>query len=198
MQNRGCSEMTQESEPQSSPLDKFRAQQPRQQPSQPPSSSLDLDRFHQINRSATLENPAGDPKQYAAYENVKGRPQTRLRIRRLTDVSMAPDYRLLSNVVFNDFGNEFTLWYPFMQVTVKGRNLQEVAEAIMNGTCPVIRDYDQREYPMPLKEGEPVIERIEINVADMERSQQQGKEEGTGRVLEMDKSRAEGRGGASR
>ncbi len=184
--------MKQEEAPQS-PLDKFRGpSQPH--PSQPAGNPVDMDRFHQINRSASIENPAGNPKQYAAYENVKGRPQARLRIRRLTDVSMAPDYRLLSNVVFNDYGNELTLWYPFMQVVIKGQNLGEVAEAIINGTCPVIRDYDQREYPAPLKEGEPVIEHIEINVADMERARQQSKEEGIGQVLEMDKARAEGRG----
>jgi hypothetical protein len=185
--------MTQESEP-GSPLDKFRLPaQPH--PSQPAGTPLDMDRFHQINRSASIGNPAGDPKQYAAYENVKGRPQARLRIRRLTDVSMAPDYRLLSNIVFNDYGNEISLWYPFMQVTVKGRNLAEVAEAIIGGTCPLIRDYDPREYPVPLREGEPVIESIDIQVTtEMDRSRQQGKEEGTGKVLEMDKSRSEGRG----
>jgi hypothetical protein len=188
--------MTQESE-RSDPLARFKT--PGQPQPQPSSSPLDMDRFHQINRSASIDKPAGDPKQYAAYENVKGRPQARLRIRRLTDVSMAPDYRLLSNIVFNDYGNEISLWYPFMQVTVKGRNLTEIAEAIMSGTCPLIRDYDQREYPVPLKEGEPVIERIEINVTtEMERDRQAGKEENPGKVLEMDKGRAEGRGGASR
>ncbi len=185
--------MTQESEP-GSPLDKFRLPaQPH--PSQPAGTPLGMDRFHQINRSASIDKPTGDPQHYSAYENVKGRPQLRLEIHRLTDVSMAPDYRLLSNVVFNDFGNEFSLWFPFMQVTVKGRNLTDVVRSIMSHTCPIIRDYDPREYPVPLREGELVIESIDIQVTtEMDRSRQQGKEEGTGKVLEMDKSRSEGRG----
>lgn len=190
--------MSQEPEPRS-PLDKFK-KQPQPTPTSPPSSSsLGLDKFRQISFSASIENPAGDPKHYAAYENVKGRPQTRLRIRRLTDVSMAPDYRLLSNIVFNEFGNEITLWYPFMQVVIKGRNLGEVAEAIINGTCPLIRDYDEREYSTPPKEGAPVIERIEINVSDqMRQAKEEEKGPGQGMVLEMDKGRTEGRGGVSR
>jgi hypothetical protein len=178
---------------QQDPLAKWRGQQ---QPQESP--PVDTEKYSRILQSADLHKPAGDPEQYMAYGEVKERPQTRLLIRRLTEVSMAPDYRLLSNIVFNDYGNEIELWYPFMRVIVKGRNLALVTEALVTHSCVFIRDYDAREWPKPLKEGQPVITAIEINVTD--RAEQARHEvrpiEGGGLVLELDQARSEmhGRG----
>jgi hypothetical protein len=126
--------------------------------------------FRQISQSATSDQMAGDPHHYAAYGSGN-RSQERLEIRQVLGAWHAPSYRYLMDVVFNGrYGTEIVLTYSFLLVEIRGRNLQPVISAILEGTCTFIQDYHPNEFTPPA-EDEPVIESLKLVVRGDEEEQ---------------------------
>jgi hypothetical protein len=93
----------------------------------------------------------------------------RLHIRRAKDPSRFPAYSYLLDISYDPFHQSaFTLIYSFMVVEVRGWNLEPVVHAISYGDCDRICEFDSRQYDKPAQ-GEPLIEFIEITVADEKR-----------------------------
>lgn len=129
--------------------------------------------FRQISQSATSDQMAGDPHFYAAY-GVGDRSQERLEIRRVLGTLLpdgsrdaawhAPSYRYLVDVIYDgEYGTELVLAFSFLLVKIKGRNLQALNLAILDGTCSFIQEYHENEFSPPAKDA-PVIVSIEVVV----------------------------------
>jgi hypothetical protein len=98
-------------------------------------------------------------KPYEAYDN-KGRLFPYTEILCVSQPSQSPQSRFFLAAVFSaDFDDSFTLLYSFMAVEIKGKNLKGARQAIQNGRCEFIQEYDETEFLPPAK-GEPVIESI--------------------------------------
>ena len=100
-------------------------------------------------------------KPYQAFD-----PQDRnlsLDIHRVLGPTYSPSYAYLLNVAYdNEYFTNFVLYYTFMRVEVRGKNLREVIKAIKIRKCEYIQDFHPEEYEPP-REGEPVIESIEVH-----------------------------------
>lgn len=59
------------------------------------------------------------------------------------------------------FWSGFTMFFTFMRVSVTGRNLKPVIDAVRFGKCTCLREYHPDLFTAP-GEAEPLIERIEI------------------------------------
>ncbi|MFL5660513.1 MAG: hypothetical protein ACJ8BW_04100, partial [Ktedonobacteraceae bacterium] len=80
--------------------------------------------------------------------------------------SQSPQSRFFLTAVFSaDFDDSFTLLYSFMAVEIKGKNLKEVRQAIQNGRCDFIQEYNEEEF-LPPPKGDPVIESIHFVAGD--------------------------------
>lgn len=86
----------------------------------------------------------------------------RLRIKRAVGAAHSPDYRYLLDISYDDkTWLDFVLTYSFMQVQVKGKNLQDVILGIETNACLWIQEFDARVYSKPAPDA-PIIESIEI------------------------------------
>jgi len=86
----------------------------------------------------------------------------RLRIKRANGAAHAPDYRYLLDVSYDDkTWRDFVLTYSFMQVQVKGRNLEDIILGIETNACLWIQEFDAGVYSKPAPDA-PIIESIEI------------------------------------
>ena len=86
----------------------------------------------------------------------------RLQIRSAMGSTHAPAYNYLLDVCYDGFhGTEVVLIYSFMQVKIKGKNLQSLTAAIEKHECATIQDYDAHFFTAP-KADEAVIELIEV------------------------------------
>ena len=103
---------------------------------------------------------AGGKPPYVAFEGKD--KLLSLDIRRVRGTTHSPRYNYLLNVAY-DHGiyETFVLYYSFMQVKVRGRNLREVITAINLHKCEYIQDFHPGEYEQP-KPNEPLIEAIMI------------------------------------
>jgi hypothetical protein len=121
-----------------------------------------LDKFRKKPVSAPGENPPPKtPDEYVAFDAKDS--VDRLRIRRANDLTRAPGYNSLLDVVYDSqFGTQFTLVFTFMMVFVHGRNLQPVIAALEMGTADFIQEYDSNRWPMPKDDKAPLIESIKI------------------------------------
>lgn len=96
---------------------------------------------------------------YEAYDK-KGKACPYTEILCVSQPSQSPQSRFFLAAVFSaDYDDALTLIYSFMAVEVKGKNLKEVRQAIQNGRCEFIQEYDENEFLPPAKNA-PVIESI--------------------------------------
>ena len=108
-----------------------------------------------------VQQAASGLKPYKAFE-IRERTAERLEIRRVLGETHAPSYRYLMDVAFNgQYGTELLLVYSFLIVKIKGKNLQPVTYAILEGRCSCIQDFHPNEFAPP-QGNEPVIESIEF------------------------------------
>lgn len=125
----------------SNPLDQFRRQEQRTQAA-----------------AATLVNTGG-LKPYEGYRAQDRKPE-RVEIRSLQQPTHAPSYRYLLDVSFDGaYGTIINLVYSFVNVEIKGKNLQPVVYALLESRCDFIQQFDAREFVKP-EDGKPVIESI--------------------------------------
>jgi hypothetical protein len=106
--------------------------------------------------------PAKEAETYAAFGG-KDRIE-RLQIRRVLDPTRAPRYLHLYDIAFDGhFGTNFVLFYDFMVVKVRGKNLQGLVAALQNGTVEFIQEYHPDVWDKPAEDAA-LIESIEIVV----------------------------------
>lgn len=92
----------------------------------------------------------------------KSEKTTRLQIRCAKGLTHSSSYASLLDVCYDGFqGTELILSYSFMQVKIKGKNLQALITAIEKHDCAYIQDYDKQFFNPP-KSNEAVIESIEV------------------------------------
>jgi hypothetical protein len=117
-----------------------------------------LGRFRQGQTAATNQ-PSTGKKPYEAYDK-SGKPCPYTEILCVSQPSQSPQARFFLAAVFSaDFDEAVTLLYSFMAVEIKGRHLKEVRQAIQNGRCGFIQEYDEDAFLPPAKNA-PVIESI--------------------------------------
>ena len=126
------------------------------------------DPLSQLRRNQTTWTTANDKKAsktgtgkkpYEAFDSI-GKPSPYTEIRCVLQPSQSPQSRFFLAAVFSaDYDDALTLIYSFMAVEIRGRNLREVRQAIQNGRCEFIQEYDENKFHPPGK-SEPVIESI--------------------------------------
>lgn len=106
------------------------------------------------------EDNGGDPRAYLAYRSVD-RPRVRLKIRPVSFAWERLPNRMLLRIMENkNSGQDLVLVYSFLGVTIKGRNLQPVAEAIEMERCLFIQEFDPKLHDKPVDASAPFIEKI--------------------------------------
>jgi hypothetical protein len=99
---------------------------------------------------------------YAAFGG-KDRVE-RLQIRRVLAPTRAPRYLHLYDMAFDGhFGTNFVLFYDFMVVMVRGKNLQGLVSALQLGTVDFIQEYHADVWDKSADDA-PLIESIEVVV----------------------------------
>ena len=115
-------------------------------------------------RRAATPPPPGTPKPYRAFE-AKDKLVC-IDVRRVLGTTHALTYAYLLDVAYDhEYFTNFVLYFSFMQVKVRGKNLKEVIGAIKLRKCEFIQDFHSGEYERP-KADEPIIELIEVEWRD--------------------------------
>jgi hypothetical protein len=128
------------------------------------------------------EKPRAQPpplglKPYVAFD-AKDKLQS-LDIRQVLGPTHSPTYAYLLNVVFDhEYFTGFMLFFSFMVVKARGKNLREVINAIKMRKCEYIQDFHPGEYQPP-KPGDPVIESIVVEWRDPMMTGQEGEKKPT-------------------
>lgn len=105
----------------------------------------------------------GDTRAHRAYKSVD-RPRVRLKIRPVSFAWERLPNRLLLRLMENkNNGTDIVLVYSFLGVTIKGRNLQPVAEAIENERCLFTQEFDPARHDKVTDKSAPYIEKITIH-----------------------------------
>jgi hypothetical protein len=106
---------------------------------------------------------SGGMQNYQAFTLIdKTEKTTRLQIRCTKELTHAPAYSCLLDVYYDGFqGTELTLLYSFMQVKIKGKNLQALTTAIEKHECAIIQNFDAQFFNPP-KSNETIIAWIEV------------------------------------
>jgi hypothetical protein len=106
----------------------------------------------------------GDPRHYQAL--VTSMKPQRLVIHCASGPSRSPPYIALMDVVFDRrFGASVALIYNHMAVTITGRNLVPVANAICQHRAITLTEYDPAAFDPP-GDGDPVIEAVTVEVGE--------------------------------
>jgi hypothetical protein len=109
--------------------------------------------------------PPKDTDEYVAF-GTKDKVN-RLRIRNAGELTNAPGYNVLVNVVYDGRqGTHFMLVYTVLMVLVRGRNLQKMVFAIENGMADYIQEFDAGRWQKPADANAPFIESIEVKVME--------------------------------
>lgn len=122
-----------------------------------------LARFKLIQQHATPDDPPGfdAKKRYLAFD-TGDRSQERLKIKSVKAETHSPGYRYLMDIMYN--GNEGTqigLIFSFFTIKITGTNLLPLVEALTDGTCIFIQEFDERKFPPP-SQNDTIIDAIEV------------------------------------
>jgi hypothetical protein len=136
--------------------------QPRQQP-----FAETREREEERERPPEIEAPPAlvipDDRIYRPYE-TRSRPASLILFCAKLP-SQFPAYNHLLNVSFDHHhGQTFTLFYPFMAVSITGHKLAEIVHAVNFRRCAIIREWHRDLYD-PAERGIAVVERIDISSA---------------------------------
>jgi ribonuclease HII len=101
---------------------------------------------------------------YQAFALIeKTEKTTRLQIRCCKGLTHSCSYSCLQDVCYDgSYGTELKLLFSFMQVKIKGKNLQTLITAIEKHECAYIQDYEKQLFNPP-KDNDAVIELIEYS-----------------------------------
>lgn len=126
-----------------------------------------LDKFRRnagspSNAGKILTGPGPTP--YEAYK-ASNKRQFRLKIRPAIRAWERMTYGYLTHIVEDGiYGTELALVFTFSVVVMKGRNLQQIAEAIDAETCEFIQQFDPDRWTEPTDPKAPFISEITIHV----------------------------------
>lgn len=111
---------------------------------------------------------------YIAFQSKE--QAKRLRFRSAARATRSPSYSYLLDVIYDgDFGTEIVLLYTFLSVILKGRNLQELAAGLEEGTIDYVQEFDPERWELPVDQSVAVIESIEVVVKNGAVAPGQGK-----------------------
>lgn len=117
---------------------------------------------HAISDREEKKNSEG-LQHYQAFALIeKTDKTTRLQTRCAAGLTHSASYSCLFDVCYDgSHGTELTLVYSFMQVKIKGKNLQALITSIEKHECAFIQDYNEHFF-IPPKPDVAVIESIEV------------------------------------
>lgn len=118
-----------------------------------------LAQFERKSESEKSALHAGDGEAYEAFA-VRDRRQLSLYIRPASDPYQWVTYRYLLHMVASPSGNRLDLVFSFMLVTLTGRNLLDIGDAISKERCAFIQQYDSGKWPLVKDGSAPFIESI--------------------------------------
>ena len=130
-----------------------------------------LEKFRKISPDTPPEPPYQEESgeglpEYRAFE-AKDKNR-RLQIRRVHGATHCPAYSYLLNISYDgEYGTEIVLTYSFMQVKIKGKNLQMLIISLLKNGCTFIQDFDPQYFATP-EPNEAFIEWIEVITRDGE------------------------------
>lgn len=117
-----------------------------------------IDRLLGVRRKAAAKGSGKPP--YEAFD-AKDRSKY-LQIRTASGTQRAPAYAYLLDVISDgDKGTAIALLFSFMEVKITGRNLQNMAHALIKRECAFIQEFDYGKFEPP-EPAEPFIEGLEI------------------------------------
>ena len=123
-----------------------------------------LAQFERKPSGATSVPDAVDSDSYEAFKPVDKR-QLRLLIRPASDAWEWVTYGYLLRIVADGAaGTRVILVFTFMAVTITGRNLHAIADAIANERCDFIQEFDAKRWQAPTDPKAPFIQSIEFLV----------------------------------
>lgn len=109
----------------------------------------------------TAKPPQDDDGVYHAYKAVD-RKQRRLLIRPVSTAWEWATYQYLLRVVVDPTGRRLALIFSFMAITLKGRNLVQIAEAVADERCDFIQQFDGKRWQEPADQQAAFVESIEF------------------------------------
>ena len=123
------------------------------------------DPLAKFRRAAEVESTPALNKESEVYAAFGGKDRVeRLQIRRVLAPTRAPRYMHLYDMAFNGhYGTNFVLFYDFMVVMVRGKNLQGLVSALQLGTVDFIQEYHPDVWDKPADDAA-LIESIEVVV----------------------------------
>jgi hypothetical protein len=116
-------------------------------------------------RRPATEKSTAFSKEAETYVAFGGKDRVeRLRIRRVLAPTRAPRYLHLLDLAYDGhFGTNFALFYDFMVVMVRGKNLQTLVAGLEMGTVDFIQEYHSELWDKPADDAA-IIESIDIVV----------------------------------
>jgi hypothetical protein len=122
-----------------------------------------IDRLLGVRRKPAAKGKDGKP----AYEAFDAKDRSKyLQIRTAEGTHRAPTYAYLLDVISDgDKGTAIALLFSFMEVKITGRNLQNMAHALVKRECAFVQEFDYSRFDPP-EPDEPFIERLEIVARD--------------------------------
>ena len=104
-----------------------------------------------------------DAEQYEAFR-VVDRRQLSLHLRPIGEPYLRAQYKYLLYVVEAPSGTRLEVVFSFGIVTVKGRHLREIADAINNERCAYVQQFDAKQWPKPKDGSAPFVESLSYHM----------------------------------
>jgi hypothetical protein len=101
----------------------------------------------------------GEGEQYEAFK-VVDRRQLSLHVRPVGEPLLILKYSYMLYAIAAPSGRRLDLTFSFMLVTIKGRNLHALADAIGDERCAYLQQFDPATWPALKDESAPLIESI--------------------------------------
>jgi hypothetical protein len=121
----------------------------------------------QFERKSEQEKAAvtsADAEEYEAF-SVKDRMQNSLYVRAVGEPYQWVTYRYLLQTLAAPSGSRLDLVFSFQLVTITGRNLLPIADAIAKGRCEFVQQFDAKHWPKPKDDSAPFVSSIKYKMS---------------------------------
>ncbi len=122
-----------------------------------------LAQFEKKSEAGKAEVLAGDGEEYEAFD-VKDRRLLNLYVRPIADPYQWVSYRYLLHSVAAPDGTRLDLVFSFLLITITGRNLLVIGDAIAKERCGFLQQFDVEKWPRPKDTSAPFIETIKYRM----------------------------------
>ncbi len=123
-----------------------------------------LAQFERRSAAATAEISTPEGEEYEAF-HVFDRKQLALHINVVGEPIPSGNYSYWLYSIISPSGRRLDVAFTFMTVTLKGRNLFPVRDAIANARTPFVQQYDPKRWPKPKDASAPFIEAISYEMS---------------------------------